>query len=364
LGKEGISDIIGDPKYLTARNYPELKLRQKEFAAANIKYTYPQEYYTTYRFYIDFSIFDFVKKLTPTRSTLKTGLLLEPSIFERVKFNYKDAVFSPLDPNTTSSLISFNINPKFTSSLLDTNDTSSYSIIDITGINSLKTDNNTRNFSLFEVKDIVDDRDFIFAKYGKNVYVNSNGYNVRNVVKYPTNDYYLSTNNTGSAIVTFTSSYDLIQSIGSGSGELSNQITGSRSLKNLYSGSSGNGYSERHLSKFVRVGSRVKKQAVSGSFYKIVNGIKLVSNGTLTYYTYVKGQNDASTTVNRKGLPNGSSPIITIPGFLSVDIESDNFPKYGTLTGSAGAPNSLFVQQPLTCSTCTSASLNNYIMNL
>jgi len=364
LGKEGISDIIGDPKYLTARNYPELKLRQKEFAAANIKYTYPQEYYTTYRFYIDFSIFDFVKKLTPTRSTLKTGLLLEPSIFERVKFNYKDAVFSPLDPNTTSSLISFNINPKFTSSLLDTNDTSSYSIIDITGINSLKTDNNTRNFSLFEVKDIVDDRDFIFAKYGKNVYVNSNGYNVRNVVKYPTNDYYLSTNNTGSTTVTFTSSYDLIQSIGSGSGELSNQITGSRSLKNLYSGSSGNGYSERHLSKFVRVGSRVKKQAVSGSFYKIVNGIKLVSNGALTYYTYVKGQNDASTTVNRKGLPNGSSPIITIPGFLSVDIESDNFPKYGTLTGSAGAPNSLFVQQPLTCSTCTSASLNNYIMNL
>ena len=141
------------------------------------------------------------------------------TLLKRVKFNYKDAVFSPLDPNTTSSLISFNINPKFTSSLLDTNDTSSYSIIDITGINSLKTDNNTRNFSLFEVKDIVDDRDFIFAKYGKNVYVNSNGYNVRNVVKYPTNDYYLSTNNTGSTTVTFTSSYDLIQSIGSGSGE-------------------------------------------------------------------------------------------------------------------------------------------------
>ena len=63
LGKEGISDIIGDPKYLTSRNYPELKLRQTEFAAANKKYIYPQEYYSTYKFYIDFSIFDFVKKL-------------------------------------------------------------------------------------------------------------------------------------------------------------------------------------------------------------------------------------------------------------------------------------------------------------
>ena len=364
LGKEGISDIIGDPKYLTSRNYPELKLRQKEFSAANIKYTYPQEYYTTYRFYIDFSIFDFVKKLTPTRSTLKTGLLLEPSIFERVKFNYKDAVFLPLDPNNTSSLIQFNINPKFTSSLLNTNDTSSYAVVNITDINKLKTDNNTYNFSLFEVKDVVDDRDFIYSKYGKYIYVDSNGYNVRNVIKYPTNDYYLSTNNTGSATVIFTSSYNLIQPIGSGSGELSNQITGSNSLKNLYSGSTGTGYSERHLSKFIRVGSRVKKQAVSGSFYKIVNGIKLISPGALNYYTYVKGQNDSTTTVNRQGLPNGSSPIITIPGFLSVDIESDNFPKYGQLTGSAGAPNSLFVQLPLTCSTCTSASLNNYIMNL
>lgn len=364
LGKEGISDIIGDPKYLTARNYPELKLRQKEFSAANIKYTYPQEYYSTYRFYIDFSIFDFVKKLTPTRSTLKTGLLLEPSIFERVKFNYKDADFSALDPNNTSSLISFNINPTFTSSLLDTNDTSSYAIVNVTNINTLKTDNNTYNYSMFEIKDVVDDRDFIFAKFGKNVYVDSNGYNVRNVVKYPTDEYYLSTNNTGSAVIVFTSSYDLIQSIGSGSGALTNQITGSNSLNNLYSGSTGNGYSQRHLSKFIRVGSRVKKQAVSGSFYKIVNGIKLLAPGALNYYTYVKGQNDSSTTVNRQGLPNGSSPIITIPGFLSVDIESDNFPKYGELTGSAGAPNSLFVQLPLTCSTCTSASLNNYIMNL
>ncbi len=364
LGKEGISDIIGDPKYLTSRNYPELKLRQKEFSTANIKYTYPQEYYTTYRFYIDFSIFDFVKKLTPTRSTLKTGLLLEPSIFERVKFNYKDAVFVPQDPNTTSSLISFDINPKFTSSLINTNDTSSYTIIDITNINTSQTDNDTYNFSMFEIKDIVDDRDFVFAKYGKNIYVNSQGYSVRNLVKYPTNEYYLSTNNTGSTVIVFTSSYDLIQSIGSGSGQLSNQITGSNSLKNLYSGSSGNGYSQRHLSKFIRVGSRVKKQAVSGSFYKIVNGIKLLAPGALNYYTYVKGQNDSTTTVNRQGLPNGSSPIITIPGFLSVDIESDNFPKYGELTGSAGSPNSLFVQQPLTCSTCTSASLNNYIMNL
>ena len=364
LGKEGITDIIGDPKYLTSRNYPELKLRQQEFAKTGIKYTYPQEYYTTYKFYIDFSIFDFVKKLTPARSTLKTGLLLEPSIFERQKFNYKDVVFNAIDTNNTSSVIYFDINTKITASLIDTNNTSSNTTIDVKYVNKLFNDHDTYNYSMFEIKDNVDDRDFIFANKGKYTYIDSNGFNLRNVVNFPTAEYYQITNNVSESYVTFTSSYNLIQVIGSGSGIVKNQITGSKALLNLYSGSIGSGYSNRHLSKFIRIGTRVKRQAVSSSFNSIVNGVKTLVNGKVKYYTYTKGKNDSNTTVNRNGLPNGSSPIITIPGFLSVDIESDNFPLYGRLTGSAGAPDSLFIQEPLTCSVCVSASLNNYIMNL
>ena len=363
LGKEGISDIIGDPKYLTSRNYPELKLRQAEFTIANKKYIYPQEYYSTYKFYIDFSIFDFVKKLTPARGTLKTGLLLEPSIFDRVKFNYKDVAFLPLDPNTTSSLMSYEIKPFFTPSLINTDNSSSNTVINVDSVDGLDTDYDTYNFSKFEIKDKVDDRDFIFAKYGKYVNVDGNGYNVRNTINYSENDYYQSRNNDGK-VTTFTSSYYTIQTIGSGSGNLNNQITGSKSLTNIYYGDMNNGYSQRHLSKFVRIGSRLKYQAISGSHYTIQSGVKTLSTGKSSYYTYTKGKNDFTTTVNRKGLPNGSSPIITIPGYLSVDIESDNFPKYGTLTGSIDAPNSLFIQLPLTCSTCVSASMNMYIMNL
>lgn len=364
LGKEGITDIIGDPKYLTARNYPELKLRQIEFSKLGLKYTYPQEYYTTYKFYIDFSIFDFIKKLTPSRSTLKTGLLLQPSILERVKFNYKDAVFDAFDANDTSSLIQFNINTRFTSSLINTDDTSSYAIINVKNINSILTDHDTYNYSLFEIKDVVDDRDFIFAKYGKYTYFDSTGYNLRNVINYPTSDYYQISNNTSQSYSTFTSSYNLVQVIGSGSGLFNNQVTGSRSLKNLYSGSMGSGYSNRHLSKIIRVGTRVKRQAVSGSNYKNLNGVTTTTNGSIRFYTYTKGKNDYTTTVNRKGLPNGSSPVITIPGFLDLDIDSNNFPIYGTLTGSKGSPKSLFIQQPLTASIFTSASLNTYIENL
>jgi hypothetical protein len=288
---------------------------------------------------------------------------LEPSILERVKFNYKDADFTALNPNSTSSLMTYLIKPFFSCSLIDTVNSSSNTVINITSVNGIQTDRDTYNFSRFEIKDKVDDRDFIFAKYGKYIFVNTNGYNVRNTINYSENDYYQSHNNTGS-IVTFTSSYKSVQIIGSGSGDLNNQITGSNSLKDIYYGEMNSGYSQRHLSKFVRIGSRLKRQAVSGSYYTISNGIKTLSSGKLSYYTYTKGQNDYTTTVNRKGLPNGSSPIISIPGYLAVDIESDNFPKYGILTGSIGSPNSLFIQQPLTCSTCTSASMNMYIMNL
>lgn len=363
LGKEGISDIIGDPKYLTSRNYPELKLRQKQFAETNLKYVYPQENYSTYKFYIDFSVFDFIKKLSPTRSTLKTGLLLEPSIFERVKFNYKDVVTTTVDTNNSSSVLVLNSTPSFSSSLINTNDSSSYGIVSLDYISRLDTDHNTYNYSLFEINDSIDDRDFIFAKYGKYIYLDDNGYNIRNAVKFASNDYYQLVNNDGK-IITFTSSYDTIQIIGSGSGLNSNQITGSKYLSTLYSGSIGNGYSHRHLSKFVKVGTRVKKQAISGSKYSIINGVKTLTTGKVTYYTYTKGQNTTLTTVNRQGVTNGSSPIITIKGFLAVDMESDNFPLYGTLTGSIGDATSLFVPQPLTCSTCASASLNTYIMNL
>jgi hypothetical protein len=371
LGKDGIANIIGDPKYLTSKYYPELKLKQKQFTEIYSKYIYPQEFYSTYRFYIDFSIFDFVKKLIPARATLKTGLLLEPSIFERVKFNYKDIEVKSFNGNNPSNLLSYDINARFTSSLIDTSNTSSFTTINNTNINFYKTDHNTYNYSMLEIKDRVDDRDFVYSKYGKFINVTSDGFNIRNSILKSENDYYQLINNTGiitgsynGYIKTFTSSYQKLELIGSGSGTVSNQVTGSKVLNNYYFGDLNSGYSKRHLSKFEKIGTRIRINAVNLNKYSIINGVKILTTGSLNYYTYIKGQNTVSTTVNRKGLPNESSPIISIPGFLSVDIQSDNFPAYGYLTGSISSPNSIFVQQPLTCSTCTSASLNNYIMNL
>ena len=358
LGLDGIADIIGEPANLKKQNYEGLVELQRNFSKINEKYIYPQEFYSTYKFYIDFSIFDIVKSLKPSRTNLLSGLLLEPSIFERKKFNYRDVDF------ITNDDLGFNFNNKstFTCSLLNTRNSSSNTIVTSSN-NNITQDTNTYNYSRFEIRDVVDDRDFIYSKFGKFVNVESNGFVVRDVVKIGTNDYYTLLNSDGN-LVTFTSSYDTIESLGSGSGQLSNQRTGSKYLKDYYKGLSNTGYSKRHLSKFTFAGSRNKYQAVSSSKTNITDGIKLDSKGKVTYYTFIKGKNDINSTVNRKGLTNGSQPVITIPGFLSLKIETNESPMYGDTTGSVGSPDSLFVQLPLTASLVTSASLERYIMNL
>jgi len=215
-----------------------------------------------------------------------------------------------------------------------------------------------------EIPDKIDDRDFIFSKYGVYINVDSRGYTVRGTVEFPKNEYYLISDELNPSLVTsFTSSFSEMQVIGSGSGLMSNQIT-SNNFLNTYRGSLNSGYSDRHLSKFKRVGTRSSIKAMSVNRSYTINGVKTNKPSTISYQTYTKGENNSNTTINRDGLLNGSSPIITIPGFLQLDIESDNFNKYGILTGSAQYPNSLFIQLPLTCSTCNSASLPQLIMNL
>lgn len=363
LGKEGITDVIGNPSYLTSQSYPELKVLQKDFSKLNQKYVYPQEFLSTYKFYIDFSIFDFIKKLTPQRATLKRGILLEPSIFERKKFNYRNVGVTALDPDnplaSSSSLITFNNRTTFTSSLLNTNDTSSYGVVRLVETNDIDTDNDQYNYSMFEINPSYDVRDFVYSKYGKDIGVDKDGPYIKDLAKVNKSSYYLMTNNKLPSVVGFTSSYFEVTMLGSGS------ITGSSIYRDLYKGDLNSGYSKRHLSKFVFAGSRNRYRAVSGSIYRISNGVKLdKSKASLTYYSFTKGKNDYSRTVNRKGLPNGSSPIITIPGYLSLQVTSSTFTKYGTLTGSIGSPQSIFVQLPLTASVETSSSLETYIMNL
>lgn len=375
LGKDGITNIIGDPKYLNRSVYTDLVTLRNEFSKFNEKYIYPQEFYSTYKFYIDFSVFDFAQAMKPSRVNLLRGLLLEPSLLERSKFNYKDLVFQ----NVIQESVSFNNSAKLTGSIITTiNDASTHAYVEMLGENVYNADHDTYNFSTFEIKDRVDDRQFIYSKFGKYVNLNDEGLIIRDVVNINKTDTYqlvgnswkkINTHNIGgndiTYVNTFYTNYNDVTIIGSGSGYLSSQVTGSNALRSKYTGEFNTGYCNRHLSKFIQAGSRAKYQAISSSKYSTYYGVQTFAHPPkFKYYTYTKGKNDINTTINRQGMNNYSKPIISIPGYLTLNIQSQNFPKRGLLTGSVGDPTSLFYQIPLTASMLTSASLNTYIMNL
>lgn len=362
LGKTGITDFIGNPKYLNSQKYPELEEKFNQFAELNEKYIYPQEFYTTYKFYVDFTVFDYIKNIIPNRSSYKKGLIIEPSIFERKKFNYKDVSCTNIDLSTSSMF--FDNKAKFDISL----NTSSLFYIRSKNVGSK--DTNQYNFSRFEINDKIDDRDFIFSKHGNCIMVDGDGYKQKYVANVLTYDYYNDLDDLGKQIV-FTSSFNKVNLFWN-TGSL---VTGSKGIEirypdfqsvfpDSYKGDESTGYSIRHLSKISRPGSRQSYLAVSSSMYKIINGVKTDIPGEIKVFNYTKGKNDSNTTINRQGLLNQSSPVTTIPGYIRLRLSSSNFPINGTAINDGSSVNSLFKPLPLTASMENSSSLNNLIMNL
>lgn len=333
LGKDGVINDIGDPKYLNDDTFPSLLEKQQNFRKLNKKYIYPQEFYTTYKFYVDFSIFDQVKQLIPNRATLKRGLLIEPSLLEKPRFKYLTSEFS--QENTLSqSYIQFDNSISLTGSFIDVYDDT----IDINTINVPKQDTDTRNFSQFIIQPEIDNRDYIYSKYGTSVDVYGGGVSLRSLYSINVSDTYYVHNNVSSSYVKFTTTHDKVITIGSGSA-----VTGSTQFQTTYTGDYSSGYSRQHISKKNLIGSRQAYRAISSSY---------------SFYTYIKGRNSSETTINRRGVANQSSPIITIPGYINLELSSSTFPAPGYVSGSD------YVAIPITASYENSSSLENWIYNL
>jgi len=335
LGSIGIMDVIGNPANLNKTSYPQLQARRNEFAELGTKYVYPQEFITTFKFYVDLSVFDFVQQLKPSRGKLMTGLLLSPSIFDRQKVTYKNIVSSAESTQATRYQFSLDNKVKFDSNRSSTNDTSSLMSID-TNIENIKQDTSQKNFTQFCIPDRIDNRDFIWSYKNKYVDFNNNVFNVYNVMSQSLNDYYLNLNSNGN-IIAFTNSFYRINLVQTGS----------------VSNNGGFGYynqnSRRHLSKLNLPGRRDK-------YIAILSNRNLVKK--YKFIKYIKGKNDSGSTVDKDGITNGGFPIISIPGFLKLSISSSSSPIFGTVSGST------FQRLPLTASSNTSGSLETYINNL
>jgi hypothetical protein len=100
FGNFDFMDVIGSPTNMFSSNYDHLGVLRKKYADIGnyVSGSNPRvnEMMTLYRLYFNRSIFESIRNLTPARSNVLTGVLIEPTILERPKYESK-AVFSEMN---------------------------------------------------------------------------------------------------------------------------------------------------------------------------------------------------------------------------------------------------------------------------
>ena len=94
VGNGGIMNLISNPANLYSDKYYDLKSKNDEYNSSGNKKTYFNELLTVYKFYFDASIFQAIKNILPARANAYTGVVIEPTILERPKYQNKQITSS------------------------------------------------------------------------------------------------------------------------------------------------------------------------------------------------------------------------------------------------------------------------------
>jgi hypothetical protein len=90
LGNYNLMNEIGDPNNLYKNQYEKLRQLRNDYNTNNLaEVVLYQEFLTLYKHYFDGSFFDTVRQLFPIRSRIIDGIIIEPSILERNKYQNK-----------------------------------------------------------------------------------------------------------------------------------------------------------------------------------------------------------------------------------------------------------------------------------
>jgi len=93
FGNYNFMDAIGDPELQFSQSYDPLRLFRKEFAEDQNQFsgsrTLFNELLTTYKLYFNRSVFDSIKNVVPARTNALVGIVIEPTILERPKYQSK-----------------------------------------------------------------------------------------------------------------------------------------------------------------------------------------------------------------------------------------------------------------------------------
>ena len=110
-GRNGIMELIGDPSNIYSDKYYDLVNKNVEYNYEGDKKTHFNELLTIYKFYFDKSIFQAIKNVLPARANAYTGVVIEPTLLERPKYQNKQISSSVQvsyeEPTIIDSLYSF-----------------------------------------------------------------------------------------------------------------------------------------------------------------------------------------------------------------------------------------------------------------
>jgi len=122
FGNFDFMDAIGDPGYQFSQSYDSLRLFRKEYSTDRNQYsgsrTLFNELLITYKLYFNRSVFEAIKNVIPARTNALVGVVIEPTILERPKYQLKaptssidygfDATVGHYAPST-GSLVSMSV---------------------------------------------------------------------------------------------------------------------------------------------------------------------------------------------------------------------------------------------------------------
>ena len=98
-GNTDVVNLIADPSNMFSASYGDLKNLNEHYNSFGDRRVLYNELITLYKIYFNRDIFDSVKNVAPARSSVRTGILVEPTVLERPKYQHRP-VFS--ESNTGS----------------------------------------------------------------------------------------------------------------------------------------------------------------------------------------------------------------------------------------------------------------------
>lgn len=91
-GNNNLMGLIADPSNMFSASYGDLKELNEQYNSFGDRRVLYNELITLYKIYFNRSIFDTVKNVVPARANVRTGILVEPTVLERPKYQHHQIV--------------------------------------------------------------------------------------------------------------------------------------------------------------------------------------------------------------------------------------------------------------------------------